>query len=299
MTTTIALASLPVIVPVLVLGAVLKLVAVRRGAEPEGIGGLGPAVLLPERLRRPGIVTCALVELGYAVALPLWDHPLPRWGAVVVLHPRHLRAGGPQRRRPEAGCGCFGEVSSKPVGLRSIGRAAVLGLMALAIALAPVTVGDLIAGVSWAMLGWTLAAAALVLLFSPEIDEMIARMRYRPPCEQRRVAGGGRAVPAHASAAWRAHAAAARLHRRRSTPGGSCAGGSSSSRGAPRTGTPSTWCSPSLSTAADTPPSAARWSPPTGPRSSLCRNLSLYRPETREADIFADPVARIRLSTAL
>lgn len=203
MTTTIALASLPVIVPVLVLGAVLKLVAVRRGAEPEGIGGLGPAVLLPERLRRPGIVTCALVELGYAVALPLWDHPLPRWGAVVFFTLATYVLVDLKRRRPEAGCGCFGEVSSKPVGLRSIGRAAVLGLMALAIALAPVTVGDLIAGVSWAMLGWTLAAAALVLLFSPEIDEVIARMRYRPPCELRESRVEDALSRLTASAAWR------------------------------------------------------------------------------------------------
>ncbi|GGM70723.1 hypothetical protein GCM10010106_16270 [Thermopolyspora flexuosa] len=203
MTTTIALASLPVIVPVLVLGAVLKLAAVRRGAEPEGLGGLGPTVLLPERLRRPAIVLCALVEFAYAVALPLWDHPLPRWGAVVFFTLATYVLVDLKRRRPEAGCGCFGEVSRKPVGLRSIGRAMTLGLMTLAVALSPVTAADLVAGLSWTMLGWTVAAAALVLLLSPEIDEMIARMRYRAPCELREAPVEDALSRLTASAEWR------------------------------------------------------------------------------------------------
>jgi len=203
MTTTIALAALPIVVSVLLLGTVAKLVAVGRGVEPEGLGKLGPAVLMPERLRAPALVLCALVELAYAVALPLSDHPLPRWGVVVFFTLGTYVLIDLRRRRPEAGCGCFGEVSSTPVGLRSIGRAAVLGAMGVALALAPVTAADLVAGLSWAMAGWTAGGVALILALSPEIGEMISRMRYRAPCEQREFPVEDAMSRLMTSAAWR------------------------------------------------------------------------------------------------
>lgn len=204
MLTTIALAALPVVVAVLLLGTLAKLMAVSRGVEPEGLGRLGPTVLLPERLRVPGLVFCALVELAYAVALPLWDHPLPRWGVVVFFTLATYVLVDLRRRRPEAGCGCFGEVSSTPVGLRSIGRAAVLGAMGVALAFAPVTAGDLVANASWTMLAWIAGTAALVLALSPEVGQAISRMRYRAPCEQRELPVDDALSRLMTSAAWRA-----------------------------------------------------------------------------------------------
>ncbi len=204
MTTTIALAALPIVALTLVLGAVAKFAAVARGIEPEGLGRLGPATLVPERWRASALVCCALVELVGAAAMLFWDHPLPRWWMVVFFTLATYVLIDLRQRRPEAGCGCFGEVSSTPVGLRSIGRAMLLGAMTVAVALWPVTAADLVAGLSWTLLGWTAAGVALVLALSPEVGEGIARMRYKAPCERRELPLEDALSRLTTSAAWRA-----------------------------------------------------------------------------------------------
>jgi hypothetical protein len=204
MMTTIALAALPIVTLTLVLGTVAKFVAVGRGVEPEGLGRLGPATLVPERWRTKALICCALVELFGAVAMIFSDHPLPRWWMVVFFVLATYVLIDLRRRRPEAGCGCFGEVSSTPVGLRSIGRAVVLGAMTVALAFAPVTGADLVSGLSWTVLAWMAGGTALVLALSPELGETIARMRYKAPCERRELPVEDALARLTTSAAWRA-----------------------------------------------------------------------------------------------
>ncbi|NUR92646.1 MAG: hypothetical protein HOY71_51965, partial [Nonomuraea sp.] len=109
-----------------------------------------------------------------------------------------------RRRRPDAGCGCFGEVSATPVGRRSIGRTVVLSGMAL------VTVWAGEPGYLAVLHPhWGLAAAGIVALavLSPEIEEVIDRLRYRAPCEQRPApAESATLARLKGSSAWRAHA---------------------------------------------------------------------------------------------
>lgn len=202
--TTIALAALPIVALTLVLGTTAKLVAVARGAEPDGLARLGPATLMPERWRAPALVCCALVELGGAAALLLWAHPLPRWGVVVFFALATYVLVDLRQRRPEAGCGCFGEVSSTPVGLRSIGRAVLLGAMAVPLAVWPVDGAALVGGLSWSVLACLAGGLALVLALSPEVGEAISRMRDTAPCEQRELPMEDALVRLTTSAAWRA-----------------------------------------------------------------------------------------------
>ena len=112
-----------------------------------------------------------------------------------------------RRRRPDVGCGCFGEVSATPVGLRSLGRTVVLTAMSAGLLWTPEVPGwSMLAGITWTH---ALAAAGglLVLLaLSPEIEEAAARLRYRAPCEQRPLDAAIALNRLRASKLWQSHA---------------------------------------------------------------------------------------------
>ena len=96
--------------------------------------GLGPTALFPLRLRCPVAMGMCATELGLGIALLLTAGragaglaaTVVRAGTAVLF----LIAVGAlvelRERRPGAGCGCFGELSVTPVGVRSIARAALL-----------------------------------------------------------------------------------------------------------------------------------------------------------------------------
>ncbi|TYB60730.1 hypothetical protein FXF51_31355 [Nonomuraea sp. PA05] len=194
--------QLPLLVVMLALGTAAKVFTVATKGEPGGLSRLGPAVLVPERVQAPALLVCAAGELTLAAGLLLTTHPLFRWGTVAFFALSTYVLLELRRRRPDAGCGCFGEVSSAPVGLRSVARTVVLTGMAAVSVWAPVP--------GWAAAispSWLLAAgAAVLLLLSPEIEELIDRVRYRAPCEQRR--GPAESVTLsrlRSSGTWRAH----------------------------------------------------------------------------------------------
>ncbi|GGS79100.1 hypothetical protein GCM10010176_022920 [Nonomuraea spiralis] len=173
--------QMPILIVLLVLGTGAKVVTVCKGGEPGALSRLGPAVLMPGRMQAPSLLVCAACELVLAGGLLLTTAPIFRWGTVCFFAMSTYVLVELRRRRPDAGCGCFGEVSSAPVGMRSIGRTVVLtGMSALSVA-APVS--------GWAAMGrptWLMAAGVAVLvLLSPEIEELFDRVRYRAPCEQR------------------------------------------------------------------------------------------------------------------
>ncbi|MFI7615454.1 MauE/DoxX family redox-associated membrane protein [Nonomuraea terrae] len=174
--------QLPLLIVLLVLGTIAKVSTVVSGREPGALSRLGPAVLVPGRMQVPALLACAVGELALAAGLLVTTHPLFRWGTVAFFAMSTYVLLELRRRRPDAGCGCFGEVSSAPVGVRSIGRTVVLTGMALMTVWAPVTGWAAVMRPSWM---YVAAGVALLALLSPEIEELVDRLRYRAPCEQR------------------------------------------------------------------------------------------------------------------
>ncbi|MGI5285023.1 MauE/DoxX family redox-associated membrane protein [Nonomuraea polychroma] len=193
---------MPILIVLLVLGTVAKVSTVRSGGEPGALSRLGPAVLVPGRMQAPALMVCAAGEMVLATGLLLSTHAIFRWGTVTFFALSTYVLLELRRRRPDAGCGCFGEVSSAPVGLRSIGRTLLLTGMAVLSVWAPVTGWDAVTRPSWLMIAGVIALLAL----SPEIEEMIDRVRYRAPCEQRRApAESVTLARLKESGTWRAH----------------------------------------------------------------------------------------------
>ncbi|MEU8251981.1 MauE/DoxX family redox-associated membrane protein [Nonomuraea sp. NPDC048916] len=195
--------QLPVLIAVLVLGTVAKVITVFSGGEPGSLSKLGPAVLMPGRMQAPALLGCAVGELVLAAGLLLTTHPIFRWGTVAFFALSTYVLLELRRRRPDAGCGCFGEISATPVGLRSVGRTVVLTGMAVMAVWAEVPGLAVFADPSWSFIAAGLAALAVM---SPEIEELIDRVRYRAPCEQRPAPAEGVMLSRlRASGAWRAH----------------------------------------------------------------------------------------------
>ncbi|TMR25392.1 hypothetical protein ETD85_45340 [Nonomuraea zeae] len=194
--------QVPLLIVLLCMGTVAKVITVRSGGEPGALARLGPAVLVPGRMQVPALLVCAGGEVVLAAGLLLTTHPFFRWGTVAFFALSTYVLLELRRRRPDAGCGCFGEVSSAPVGLRSIGRTVTLTGMAGVSVWAPVAGWQAFTQPSWL----TAAGVAVLAALSPEIEELIDRVRYRAPCEQRR--GPAESVTLsrlRSSGTWRAH----------------------------------------------------------------------------------------------
>lgn len=206
MLTTIAAGQLPILLLLLVSGTVAKIWTVTRESEPGMLSRLGPAVLVPERWRKHTMLACALCELLLAGGLLLSGHPFFRWAVGAFFAVSTYVLWELRRRRPDVGCGCFGEVSTTPVGRRSLGRTTVLTAMAVGLVWTPEISGwETLAGMTWtyvpSMIGGVLVLAAL----SPEIEEAVARLRHRAPCEQRRFDPATALSRLRSSTVWRAH----------------------------------------------------------------------------------------------
>ena len=177
--------------------------------------GLGPAGLFPWRLRRPVMVVMCVLELTLGIALiatagrPGSGAPANATRAATALF--FLVAIGTlyevRQHRPQAGCGCFGDLSDIPVGLRTIARACLLCLAAAAAIGAP----------ALSMPGSTRAAGfficvpglelILIAVLSPEIAEIGVRLGYSEPCELRRLPVARTLAALKSSSVWRRHAA--------------------------------------------------------------------------------------------
>jgi hypothetical protein len=198
--------QIPLLAVLLVGGCVAKAAQARHEK-----GAAGPGVLFPLRLRQP--VAVALVAGEFALGLGL------------LVTAGRAGAGGPalavriatgllfctavgalyvlRTRRPEAGCGCFGELSRTPAGGRAITRAALLCAAALSsIGLAPLRMPGS-AGQAGLMLGLAGAELALLALLSPEFGQVMARLSHADPCEVRKVSVSRTLSALRASPAWR------------------------------------------------------------------------------------------------
>jgi hypothetical protein len=176
--------------------------------------GLGPTALFPLRLRRPIAMAMCATELGLGIALIAtagWfgagtAATTVRAGVSVLF----LIAVGAlvelRERRPDAGCGCFGDLSKTPVGARTITRSALLATAALASIGQPPL--QMPASGPAATLWITTLVAELLLLaaLSPELSEAMVRLGYSEPCEVRRISVDRTLTALAGSPAWRRYA---------------------------------------------------------------------------------------------
>nr|BFE85172.1 hypothetical protein GCM10020093_077730 [Planobispora longispora] len=171
------------------------------------MSGLGPAVLLAERWHAPAMLGCAAAETVLLGGLMATGHPFFRWGAIAFFTISTYVLWELRRRRPDAGCGCFGDVSAVPVGARSLARTMVLTAMAAGTVWAgPVPGWTVLAGISWIKALAVVAGLLIVAALSPELEEIAARLRYRAPCEHRPADPAKAEARLRSSAVWRSHA---------------------------------------------------------------------------------------------
>jgi hypothetical protein len=175
---------------------------------------LGPTLLFPWRLRRPIMIGMCVTELILGVALLVTasrpEARLPANVARACTALFFLIASGTlhevRQRRPDAGCGCFGEFSDTPIGLRTIGRAALLCVAAVASVGAPPLHMPSSSAQAGLWLGVLTVELALLAALSPEIGQLLVRLGYSEPCELRRLPVSRTLSALRTSSQWRRYA---------------------------------------------------------------------------------------------
>jgi hypothetical protein len=204
--------QIPLLSLMLLGGCAAKAVRVLKSRELAV--GLGPTALFPLRLRRPIAMGMCATELGLGIGLIVTAGRLGAGVPATVVRAGvsllFLIAVGAlvelRERRPDAGCGCFGELSVTPVGNRTIVRSAVLAVAAIAtLRLSPMRMPE--SGQLATV--WIVALVAEVLLLaalSPELGRALTRLGYSEPCEVRRISVDRTLAGLAASAPWRHYA---------------------------------------------------------------------------------------------
>ena len=178
---------------------------------------MDPAALFPLRLRGPMVAAMGAIEFGLGVALIVTarrfgtvNQGLPatvvRVCAVLFFLVAMAALNETRQRRPEAGCGCFGEFSDTPIGWRTITRSGVLATAAaLTIGLPPLRMpsSPITAELWLAVLAFELS---LLAFLSPELGEVLVRLGYSEPCEVRSLPAGRTLTALHSSSQWRRYA---------------------------------------------------------------------------------------------
>jgi hypothetical protein len=220
MLTAIREAQLPLLAAVLLGACAAK---VWRALRPHSdTGHSDPTALFPAHLRRPIMILVFAAELGLGLGLIVTALRLPGTGlddAMLAVPAAVVRAGTAlfflvsvgvlnemRQRRPDAGCGCFGELSGTPIGLRTIGRTGLLCASAVAtFGLPPLRMpsSSTVAELWLAVLAFEIA---LLAFLSPELGEIMVRLGYSEPCELRRMPVGRTMTALHASPQWRKYA---------------------------------------------------------------------------------------------
>ena len=201
--------QIPLLAVLLIGGCVAK---GRRAVGARSIdAAAGPTAMFPLPLRRPAAIAICASEFALGVGLFVtagrlgagWPEIAVRvaaallfWTAVAALYLLRVR-------RPNEGCGCFGELSSTPVSWRTMTRAALLGVAALTTIAAPPLHMPTSIGQAAEVLVLDVVELALVAVLSPEIGQVMVRLGHAEPCELRRVPVTRTLATLRASAAWR------------------------------------------------------------------------------------------------
>lgn len=159
----------------------------------------------PARHRHSALtVGVAVTEGVLGVALLVTAHPAARWATVAAFAVATWVVGDLRVRRPDAGCGCFGGLSRKRVGKRSVARAALLTVAALGGVQAPLT-GIAALGSDWATAALLVIELAVIAALSPELGTLVGRHRSPEPCELRRSRLAETYATLRSSEVWRQH----------------------------------------------------------------------------------------------
>ena len=174
---------------------------------------IGPTLLFPVRLRRPAAVVLCVCELalgvGLLVTVGAFGAGLPALvfrSLTVVLFGTAVGALYELRsRQPEAGCGCFGDLSDTPVGWRTLARTALLCAAAVVSVSAHALHKPSSAGQAIVMLAVLGAELCVLAALSPELGEVMVRLGYSEPCEIRRLPVEHSLARLRSSRQWREH----------------------------------------------------------------------------------------------
>ena len=131
--------QIPLLAALLLLACSGKAVRAARSRSIDE--GLGPTTMFPMHLRRPVAMVMCATEFGLGLMLIATAGPLTAWPAaatpvrlgVVLLFATATAALIELRaHRPDVGCGCFGDLSSTPVSMRTIARSGLFTIAAAA-----------------------------------------------------------------------------------------------------------------------------------------------------------------------
>jgi len=170
---------------------------------------IGPTAMFPLPLRRPAAIVICASEFVLGIGLLLtasrtgWPVIAVRGAAALLFCIAVAALQELRTRRPESGCGCFGDLSHTPVNWRTITRAALLGAAALASIGAPRLRMPGSPGQSAEVLGLVLVELGLLAALSPEIGQLMVRLGHAEPCEVRRVPVARTLATLRGSAPWR------------------------------------------------------------------------------------------------
>jgi hypothetical protein len=178
----------------------------RDGAAAEGFG---PTALFPMVLQVPLALALCAAELILGLGLILTAGSVGHSAATAVRIAAcllfvvstcaliELRA-----TRPGVGCGCFGDLSSAPVSIRTLARSALFALAALAtIHLQPIWLP--MAGNAIKLVAVLCVELAVIGALSPEVGEGLIRLGYSEPCELRDIPAARTLALLRRSKQWR------------------------------------------------------------------------------------------------
>jgi len=184
----------------------------RAGSVDEG---LGPTALFPMRLRRPVAITVSAIECGLGLGLivtagrrfgPGAPATWVRLGTFLFFVVATAALIELRQTRPDVGCGCFGDLSTAPIGRRTLARSALLAVAALVtIGLPPISKLPT-AAAALELLAVLLAELLLIGALSPEVGEALIRLGYSEPCEVRNVPAARTLAVLRRSKPWRRYA---------------------------------------------------------------------------------------------
>jgi hypothetical protein len=185
--------QLPLMSALLLGGCAAK---VRRVISGHSLAAVtGPTGMFPVRLRGPIAIALFTAEFALGAGLILTAGRIGAGPPALVIRSATALLFGTavaalhelRDREPDAGCGCFGDLSHTPVSWRVLARSAVLGLAAVAtIGLRPLHL-PVTARQAGLVLGVLAVELALLAALSPEIGEIMVKLGYSEPCEVRRL----------------------------------------------------------------------------------------------------------------
>lgn len=201
--------QIPLLAAMLLGGCAAKLARSFRTGTDDG--ELGATVLFPIQLRRPLTAAICLAEGGLGLGLIMTAGRIGaglaaasiRIGSFLLFVVATCALFEMRQTRPEAGCGCFGDLSSAPVSGRSLARSALLAAAALSTIGLPPIARPRSAAAAIELIVILVAELIVIGLLSPEIGEGLIRLGYSEPCELRAMSVTRAAAALHRSRAWR------------------------------------------------------------------------------------------------